>query len=274
MDILKISNLKFAYNKDTPVLEDVSFSVEKGKYVCLIGGNGCGKSTIAKLIVGLLEAKSGSIFVDGIELTLENLNKVRQKLGIVFQNPDNQFIGATVEDDIAFGLENHLIKSELMEGIIKEMATEVGMIDFLNSEPSNLSGGQKQRVAIAGVLAMNPDLIILDEATSMLDPLGKREVIELAKRINKSENKTVLSITHDMEEVALADFVYVVDEGRILMQGTPEEIFSSKELDEVSMDYPFVAKVKSKLNKYQSQFSNSLEMDTLVEELCQLNLKK
>lgn len=271
--MLEIDDLKFSYSKDTPVLNGVSFSVEKGKYVCLIGRNGCGKSTIAKLIVGLLEAKSGRITVDGIELTHDSISAVRQKLGIVFQNPDNQFIGATVEDDIAFGLENHQIESKVMRGIIEKLASEVDMSDFLDSEPSNLSGGQKQRVAIAGVLAMNPDLIILDEATSMLDPRGKTEVISLAKKINTAENKTILSITHDMEEVALSDYVYVVDNGEILMQGTPQEIFENEKLLDVSMDFPFVAKVKNML-KDKYSFSNSLKMDDLVEELCQLSLKK
>ncbi|MFV0255744.1 MAG: energy-coupling factor transporter ATPase [Erysipelotrichaceae bacterium] len=274
MKILDIKNLSFSYNKDTPILKDVSFSVDRGKYVCLIGQNGSGKSTIAKLLMGLLEADSGSIVVDGLVLNMDNLNKVRQKQSIVFQNPDNQFIGATVEDDIAFGLENHLIASETMEAIIKKMANEVGMSEFLQSEPGNLSGGQKQRVAIAGVLAMNPDLIILDEATSMLDPQGKKEVIALAKRIHTEENKTILSITHDMEEVAQADYVYVLNKGSIMLEGIPEEIFKSDIIIDAQMDLPFVAKVKNILKDKNIQVSNSLKMESLVEDLWQYNLKK
>jgi energy-coupling factor transport system ATP-binding protein len=176
MGMIEVKNLNFSYDENSETIDNVSFSVEKGTYTTIIGQNGSGKSTIAKLIAGLLEKKSGSIMIDGLELNLENLNQIRSKIGIVFQNPDNQFIGSTVRDDIAFGLENHCVAQEDMDDIIAANAKRVKMTKYLNQEPTRLSGGQKQRVAIAGVLAMKPEILIFDEATAMLDPQGKDEI--------------------------------------------------------------------------------------------------
>ena len=185
--IIEIKNLSFEYREGTKTINNISFDIFEGEYVAILGHNGSGKSTIAKLIIGLLEKLSGSITVNGIELTLENLYKVRDNIGIVFQNPDNQFIGATVRDDIAFGLENNCVPQNQMDEIINNYASKVDMQDFLDHEPTKLSGGQKQRVAIAGILAMNPKIIILDEATSMLDPIGKREINNLVRKLIKKK---------------------------------------------------------------------------------------
>ncbi len=179
MQAIEVKDLSYSYDKKHYAVNGASFNIEKGSYTTIIGHNGSGKSTIAKLMLGLLEKESGTIVIDGLELTLENLGEIRNRIGIVFQNPDNQFIGSTVRDDIAFGLENHCIEQAKMNGIIEEYASKVGMSDFLESEPTKLSGGQKQRVAIASVLAMGLDIIVFDEATSMLDPTGKSEINKL-----------------------------------------------------------------------------------------------
>ena len=205
MGIIDVDKLTFSYDEKTDAVHEVSFSIEKGQYCTIVGHNGSGKSTVAKLLTGLLEKKSGSIVIDGLELNIENLRKIRNKIGIVFQNPDNQFIGSTVRDDIAFGLENHCVEQVEMDPIIEEFSNRVGMHDYLNSEPTRLSGGQKQRVAIAGVLAMHPDIIIFDEATSMLDPQGKDEIKKVIMDLHKERNLTILSITHDIDEVTTSE---------------------------------------------------------------------
>ena len=179
MKVIEVKDLCFSYNNENLVLDGVSFNIEKGSYTTIIGHNGSGKSTLAKLLAGLLEAKSGEILIDGLKVNEENISDIRRRLGIVFQNPDNQFIGSTVRDDIAFGLENRLVPHEEMDGIIDEFAKEVGLTKFLDKEPTALSGGQKQRVAIAGVMAMRKEIIIFDEATSMLDPKGKSDIKKL-----------------------------------------------------------------------------------------------
>ena len=184
MSLIEVKNLDFSYNETKKVIKNISFDIKKGDYVTIIGHNGSGKSTLARLLIGLLEAKSGSIKIDGLELNEENVYKIREKIGIVFQNPDNQFIGSTVRDDIAFGLENHMIPQGDMDDIINKYAKEVGLEEFLDKEPTALSGGQKQRVAIAGVLAMNPDIIIFDEATSMLDPRGKKDIKDIMRKLH------------------------------------------------------------------------------------------
>ena len=198
MSLLTVKDLSFSYSQEENVLNGVSFVVEKGTYISLIGHNGSGKSTIAKLLAGLLEAKSGSIKAFDLEYNRKNIRKIRSRIGIVFQNPDNQFICASVKDDIAFGLENRQVDPAKMNEIILEYARKVNMEEFLDKEPENLSGGQKQRVAIAGVLAMKPDILILDEATAMLDPKGKKEINDVIKNL-RTENKdlTIISITHD-----------------------------------------------------------------------------
>ena len=269
MSSLKIDKLSFSYDKNV-VLDNISFEVEKGEYITLMGHNGSGKSTLAKLIMGLLENKNGSIYIDDIEMKESNINELRSKLGIVFQNPDNQFIGATVQDDIAFGLENHLVKPEDMDKIINEFAEKVNMKNFLSKEPSSLSGGQKQRVAIAGVLAMKPEILILDEATSMLDPRGKKEIIDLVHllRINQKD-LTIFSITHDPEEAYLSDKVLVLDQGKIKYYDTPKSVFSHyDELVNMGLDIPFEMKIKNLLIKENIDVSECQNLIEVKEYLC------
>jgi len=274
-DVIKVENLSFAYNEERETINRISFSIEKGQYVTILGHNGSGKSTIAKLLIGLLEKKSGSIWIAGKELNVENLYAIREHIGIVFQNPDNQFIGATVRDDIAFGLENMCVSPGNMEQLINTYAKRVGMIDFLDHEPTKLSGGQKQRVAIAGILAMAPDIIILDEATSMLDPIGKREINSLVKELNKEKEMTIISITHDIEEAVFADQVILLHEGKIIDVGSPETILRKTELlTNLELDIPFALKVSEGLAQQNIQVRKHLSIEKMVEELCQLHSKK
>lgn len=271
MDALKIENLNFSYDEVTPVLQDISLTLEKGSYTAIVGHNGSGKSTLAKLIIGLLEAQSGTITVHGIALSEESLQTVRDHVGIVFQNPDNQFIGSTVADDIAFGLENHCVESDKMQEIIEESAAKVGMSDYLDAEPGNLSGGQKQRVAIAGILAVQPDLIIFDESTSMLDPQGKASVNEQIRRLNEEKQITILSITHDMEEAAQAGQVIVLEKGTIAAQGKPDEVFrDEKMMKKLRLELPFGLKASLKMREQGIPVQPTLFAQPLVEELCQL----
>ena len=270
-----INNLSFEYEEGAKTIDHISFSVPKGSYTVVLGHNGSGKSTIAKLIIGLLEPKTGDITVDGIHLDEEHLYDVREKVGIVFQNPDNQFIGSTVRDDIAFGLENLCVPTEDMEDIIETYAKNVNMTEFLDHEPTKLSGGQKQRVAIAGILAMHPSIIILDEATSMLDPRGKIEINNLVHELNKTQNMTILSITHDIEEAALSDHVVLLDNGHIIDEGIPEKVLTQKEkLERIGLDVPFAYKISKKLHDSGYPIKPIINKEKLVKELCQLNLKK
>lgn len=274
MAILEVKDLNFSYEEEGKTIDNVSFSVGEGSYTTIVGHNGSGKSTIAKLIMGLLERKSGSIKIDGLELTVENLNQIRSRIGIVFQNPDNQFIGATVRDDIAFGLENHCVDPSLMDGIIEENAGLVKMLDRLDKEPTHLSGGQKQRVAIAGVLAMKPKILIFDEATSMLDPDGKDEIKKVIMKLHKDSSLTILSITHDIDEVASSDYVIALEKGKVEMTGTPKEIFKQeKRLKEMQLDIPFSLKLREELKKRGVETKRHLSMEGMVDELCQLHSK-
>ena len=227
MNIIEIKDLSFGYNDDTPVLKDINLTIKQGEWVSILGHNGSGKSTLSKLIIGLLKADKGEIIVDGITLNEETVYEVRKKIGIVFQNPDNQFVGVTVEDDIAFGMENLCFERDDMINRIKEYSEKVSMSEYLKKEPHNLSGGQKQRVAIAGILAMNTDIIIFDEATSMLDPKGRDKIMEYIKEINDS-GVTVISITHDMKEAVNSDKIIVLKDGRVLASGPTNDILNDK----------------------------------------------
>ena len=272
MGIIDVKNLNFSYDENSETINNVSFSVEKGTYTTIIGQNGSGKSTIAKLITGLLERKSGSIEIDGLELTLENLNAIRNKIGIVFQNPDNQFIGSTVRDDIAFGLENHQVPQTEMDGIIDANAKRVRMTKYLDQEPTRLSGGQKQRVAIAGVLAMKPEILIFDEATAMLDPQGKDEIKKVIMDLHHETGLTIVSITHDIDEVAASDAVIALNEGQVVMTGTPDEIFAQEDtLRKIQLDIPFSMKLEHKLREKGLKLDRYITMDALLEELCRLH---
>ena len=271
--MIKVENLSFKYDKDN-VIDNISFSVPKGSFTTIIGHNGSGKSTLAKLMIGLRDNFEGKITIDDLELNVENVYAIRERIGIVFQNPDNQFIGATVRDDIAFGLENHCVKHEEMDGIIEKFAERVGMNNYLESEPSKLSGGQKQRVAIAGILAMNPEIIIFDEATSMLDPQGKKEINDLIDEIRTQQNTTIISITHDIEEVCKSDRVIVLNEGKIALDGKPEEVLmQADKLISLQLDIPFPLKLQVELAKENVKLAPTLTIEGMVEQLCRLNSK-
>lgn len=254
-NIIEVRNLKYKYDSESEnyTLNDVSFQVKKGEWLSIVGHNGSGKSTTVRLIDGLLEAESGDIIISGDKLTAENVWEKRRQIGMVFQNPDNQFVGATVEDDVAFGLENQGLDYDLMVERVQQALELVGMQDFKEREPARLSGGQKQRVAVAGVVALRPDIIILDEATSMLDPEGRLDLIQIVKKIKDSNQLTVISITHDLDEIALSDRVLVMKEGQVESTATPRELFSREDLEELGLDQPFVNQVKAAL--CQSGFS-------------------
>ena len=222
------------YGSDEYVFNQLSFAIEKGSMLAILGHNGSGKSTIAKLMMGLLETTSGDIYIEGEKLTEDNVDVLRKKMGIIFQNPDNQFVGVTVRDDIAFGLENHKIPRKEMIEKIDKYAKLVNMQDFLDENPENLSGGQKQRVAIAGALAMDTDLIIFDESTSMLDPKGTKEIHQMIETLRKTYHKTIISITHNLEEALIADRVIVLNEGKIVLDGTPKEVLKEQTILEAS----------------------------------------
>ena len=250
-NIIEVRNLKYKYDSESEnyTLNDVSFQVKKGEWLSIVGHNGSGKSTTVRLIDGLLEAESGDIIISGDKLTAENVWEKRRQIGMVFQNPDNQFVGATVEDDVAFGLENQGLDYDLMVERVQQALEFVGMQDFKEREPARLSGGQKQRVAVAGVVALRPDIIILDEATSMLDPEGRLDLIQTVKKIKDSNQLTVISITHDLDEIALSDRVLVMKEGQVESTATPRELFSREDLEELGLDQPFVNQVKAALRQ-------------------------
>ena len=269
---IRVENLELAYQSEKLALKGISFSIEKGTYVCILGHNGSGKSTLAKILVGLLSDYKGEIYIFDELVSRKNINSLRSKIGIVFQNPDNQFVGSTVADDIAFGLENKAVPQKEMQPIIDRFVKSVGMEDYLDREPSSLSGGQKQRVALAGVLAMSPEILILDEATAMLDPKGKAEVDSLISSIRKEKPElTILSITHDLEEAAKADEVLVLNDGKLLLQGTPKSVFSyMDELKKASLDVPFIYKLIACLKEKGLEIPEDIDtIEKLGEYLCQ-----
>ena len=249
--IIDVKNLSFRYKESQEYydVKDITFHVKRGEWLSIVGHNGSGKSTTVGLIDGLLEAESGEIVIDGQRLTEENVWNIRRQIGMVFQNPDNQFVGATVEDDVAFGLENQGLSRQEMKKRVEEALDLVGMLDFKKREPARLSGGQKQRVAIAGVVALRPAILILDEATSMLDPEGRRELIETVKGIRKDYDMTVISITHDLEEVAMSDRVLIMKKGSIESTSSPRELFSRNDLDQIGLDDPFANQLKHSLSQ-------------------------
>ncbi|HFN6355658.1 TPA: energy-coupling factor ABC transporter ATP-binding protein [Streptococcus pneumoniae] len=249
--IIDVKNLSFRYkeNQNYYDVKDITFHVKRGEWLSIVGHNGSGKSTTVRLIDGLLEAESGEIVIDDQRLTEENVWNIRRQIGMVFQNPDNQFVGATVEDDVAFGLENQGLSRQEMKKRVEEALALVGMLDFKKREPARLSGGQKQRVAIAGVVALRPAILILDEATSMLDPEGRRELIGTVKGIRKDYDMTVISITHDLEEVAMSDRVLVMKKGEIESTSSPRELFSRNDLDQIGLDDPFANQLKKSLSQ-------------------------
>lgn len=268
---IRVKNVDFSYQENEPVLNNISFNIKKGQYVCLIGHNGSGKSTLAKLLAYLIEPLHGEIYINDLLLCEENTKKVRETVGIVFQNPDNQFIGSTVEDDIAFGLENRCVAHEDMQKKVREYADKVDMAKYLEKEPSELSGGQKQRVAIAGILALNLNIIIFDEATSMLDPEGVEEIKRLIFNMRKANpDLTFISITHDVEEAYLSDYVILLNKGNIYKEGTPFEVFeNTNDLTELCLDLPFILKVKKALKEKGMIIPNNIKsIEELSDYLC------
>lgn len=279
-DIIKLHNVTFTY-PDTkhPAVDNISLNIKRKSWTAIIGHNGSGKSTITKLINGLLLADKGSdtyIEVDGIKMSEETIWDIRDRVGIVFQNPDNQFVGATVADDVAFGLENRGVSHSEMLKIVPEAIKSVGMENYTDAEPANLSGGQKQRVAIAGILAIRPKIIILDESTSMLDPEGREQILGIIQKMKEDTDLTVISITHDIDEAMLADHVVVLNDGKLINQGSPDKIFNqTKMLKDIGLDIPFSFKLKYELSNLGINIPESINSEKeLVNYLCQLNLNK
>ena len=268
MSKLEVKNLFFSYTEDQLVIDDISFSVEKGSFVALLGHNGSGKSTLAKLIIGLLEKNSGDIYLDGELVDKKKLKDLQVKTALVFQNPDNQFIGVTVEDDIAFGLENKQFPHEKMQEEINRFAESVNMLDYLKKEPVNLSGGQKQRVALAGALILRPEILILDEATSMLDPKGKATVRKVIDRIHQENPElTIISITHDVDEALLADQLFILSHGKLVKSGKPREILRDRDaLLDLKLEVPFIYHMEGLLKNIGIK-SNAETLERLAEDI-------
>ena len=277
--IIKIKNVSFTYpESETPAIDNISLDIKRGSWTSIIGHNGSGKSTIIRLINGLLvpdEKGKPEIEVDGLKLNDDTVWEVRNKVGIVFQNPDNQFVGATVADDVAFGLENRGVSHSEMVKIVPEAIKAVGMSEYINAEPANLSGGQKQRVAIAGILAIKPKIIVLDEATSMLDPEGRDQILSIVQAMKNKYDLTVISITHDIDEANMADQVLVMNDGKLITKGSTKDVFSQVDLlKKLGLDVPFYEQVKAKLLADSVEIPASVDSEKeLINYLCQLNSK-
>lgn len=281
-EAIRFSHVYFSYEQNKDVVEaskctinDVLFTINKGEYVALIGHNGSGKSTIAKIIVGILEAftdgnENDGVYIDGIKMTENNYQSLQKKIGMVFQNPDNQFIGSTVQDDIAFSLENVAMPYDQMKVLVEEYSKKVGMYEYLSREPSSLSGGQKQRVAIAGTLVRHPEILVLDEATSMLDPQGRNDIRTLIRNMKKENpDLTIISITHDIEEAYQSDRVIVINKGKVVKEGTPDDVFSDEVLmKKIDLTIPFYKQLKNELEKYGVDINGVDNIDELVDRLC------
>lgn len=285
MNVLSLENVTYRYKQLDengrqlelpPAVNDVSFDVEEGEFIALVGHNGSGKSTLAKLFNGLLKPKSGKILVLGQDTSDDKLlYEIRKNVGVVFQNPDNQMVATLVEDDVAFGPENIGLPPEEIGKRLDFALKAVGMEAYRNTAAHRLSGGQKQRIAIAGVLAVMPRILVLDESTAMLDPQGRREVLTVVKKLNRELKITVVLITHFMEEAAQADRILVMDDGRLALSGTPREVFSKRDfLDSIGLDVPLPAAVGSLLAAKGCQLPETvLDEDELVEALCRLKSK-
>ena len=287
-EIIRTENLGFTYDdysdsnalltaaKEAPALSDVSLTVHDGEYVAVLGHNGSGKSTLAKLLNMILLPTVGKIFIDGVEITTpdfteEDVFNVRRKIGMVFQNPDNQLVATVVEEDVAFGPENLGLPREEIRKRVDEALEMVDMTSYKRHAPHKLSGGQKQRVAIAGIIAMKPKVIIFDESTAMLDPLGRHEVIRIMEKLNREEHITVINITHYMDEAARADRVIVINDGKLLLDGTAKEVFSEVDtLHEIGLEAPQGKELICSLTK----MGIKLDTDALSEEECAEELIK
>ena len=280
MSYIKIRNLIFSYKDDDgnpeSVLRDLSLDIEKGEYVAVLGHNGSGKSTLAKLlnlVIDDYDYFEGSIEIDGVEISSPDMSEddvyeLRKKVGMVFQNPDNQIVATIVEEDVAFGPENLGLPRDEIRRRVDDALNVVGMTEYACHEPHRLSGGQKQRIAIAGIIAMKPDCIIFDESTAMLDPMGRREVVNTMEKLNREEGKTIITITHYMDEAVRAKKIAVMNNGEIFLEGTPKEIFSNVEkLKTIGLDVPQVTELAFELNKNGFNFSNGiLTVDDFIRE--------
>ena len=281
---IKIKNLCTSYEEDdgakTSVLKNISLEIKKGEYLAVLGHNGSGKSTLAKLLNMILEPDSGKIYIDGKditdpEMTEEDVFELRKKVGMVFQNPDNQLVATIVEDDVAFGPENLGIEPAEIRRRVDEALAVVGMSEYAKGEPARLSGGQKQRIAIAGILAMKPDCMIFDESTAMLDPLGRRDIINTIEKLNRDHGITIIMITHYMDEAARANRIVVLDDGEILMDGTPSEIFEKPEkLQKCGLDVPQCVGLVHSLKKQGIKIEGECHTPTACAEAIEAALKK
>ncbi|TCS81519.1 energy-coupling factor transporter ATPase [Tepidibacillus fermentans] len=268
--IIQIKDLTFRYpHSKEEILKNITLDFYKGQFIAVLGPNGSGKSTLAKLLTGILQPEKGSVIVNGkLIQDEEDVWQARKTIGIVFQNPDNQIVATTVEDDVAFGLENQGIPPAEIRIRVDEALTKLGLIDYKQMEPHYLSGGQKQKVAIAGILAMKPNVIIFDEATSMLDPQGRKEVIETARKLNETERITVIHITHFLQETIFADRVIVLNEGKIFFDGTPEEIFAhSQTLKEIGLDVPLPVELSDRLRNRGIPIGEIVNEEELIRKL-------
>lgn len=273
MSIINLESVNFSYDKKIDALKNISLSINEGEHIAIIGHNGSGKSTLAKILNGLVRADSGNVEIDGLSFNdKKEIFEIRKRVGVVFQNPDNQIIASIVEDDIAFGPENLGIKREEIGQRIDFALSAVGMQKYRYSSPTRLSGGQKQRIAIAGVLALKPKVLVLDESTAMLDPQGRKDVLEVVKKLNKEHNVTIINITHYMDEVTGADKVFVMNKGEIVLSGTPKEIFKQKEkISEYKLELPLCSKIAQKLKENGLEISEDILTETeLSEALCEL----
>ena len=273
---IDVKNLIYEYKNVDSVrraVNNLNIQIQKGQFIVVLGHNGSGKSTFAKHLNAIFSPTSGTVIIDGLDTKDDNnIFEIRQKCGMVFQNPDNQIVATVVEDDVAFGPENMGIPSQEIRKRVDDALAIVRMSDFATKAPHLLSGGQKQKVAIAGIIAMKPDCIILDESTSMLDPRGRKEVMSTVKKLNKEENITLIHITHFMEEAVDADYIYVMEEGEIVLEGTPKKVFLNiEQLQNLGLDVPPMTLLSSELRKHDIQISQDiLTVEEMIDKLCQL----
>ncbi len=277
---IKTESVSFSYETDDdslaiPAVDGVSLEIYRGEHIAILGHNGSGKSTFAKLVNFILEPTEGKIFVDGKEITSPDITdddifELRGKVGMIFQNPDNQLVATIVEEDVAFGPENLGVAPDEIRRRVDNALDIVGMTEYIRHEPHRLSGGQKQRVAIAGIIAMDPQCMILDESTAMLDPSGRREVMDTVIKLNKERNITIINITHYMEEAAMADRIIVLNDGKLFMQGTPEQIFSKQEeLLRIGLDVPQWVSLANKLKNAGVKLDGNIAtLDDCVDTIC------
>ena len=266
--MIEIKNLKFNYEEKV-VFEGLNLSINEGEFVAILGRNGSGKSTLSKLLVGLERPDSGEIWICGRLSSEETMDEIRKKISIVFQNPDNQFVGATVADDIAFGLENRQVPREEMISIVAKQIKQMGLDGLENAVPHDLSGGQKQRTAIAGALAVGADILILDEATSMLDPQGRADIMKRVRELAKEKRRTIIMITHHLDEAVYADRLIILNDGQIIKSGTPLCVFDEdSELEAVGLDVPFAVKASKQLYRQQVVNKICVTNEELIKALC------